>query len=149
MNETVQVRTLRTQRSYLDVRYFFAHRVSPIEHPEAAAGQGASGLADCVHDEMRLYVPEPRPKLKITGETVAAHCRIAEAGDYTYIELITIKSSPWTRLAKKGHEIWWEFHRDGDRRYTGRLIIDDQLYTVSEAKKRPSRSTVVRCRRIV
>ena len=59
-------------------------------------------------------MPEPRPKLKITGETAAAHCRIVEARDYTYIEQNTIKTSPWTRLTKKSHEIWWEFHRDGE-----------------------------------
>lgn len=97
--------------------------------------RGSQVWRDWRHDEMRLYMPEPRPKLKITSETAAAHCRIAEAGDYTYIEQNTIKNSPWTRLAKKGHELWWEIHRGGDRRYTGRLIIDDQLYTVSEAKK--------------
>jgi hypothetical protein len=40
-----------------------------------------------------------------------------------------------TRLAKRGHEIWWEFHKDGDRGYAGRLLIDVQLYPVGKAKK--------------
>jgi hypothetical protein len=46
-----------------------------------------------------------------------------------------VNRSPGTRLAKKGHEIWWEFNKRGDRRYTGRLLVDGNLYTVSEAKK--------------
>jgi hypothetical protein len=33
-----------------------------------------------------MVVPEPGPKLTIIGETPAARCRIAEAGDYTYVE---------------------------------------------------------------
>ena len=77
----------------------------------------------------------PKPALKIVRDTPAAQCRIAEAGDYTYIEQNTNKKSAWTRLAKKVPEIWWEFNKRGDRSYTGRLIIHGQLYTVSEAKK--------------
>jgi hypothetical protein len=57
-------------------------------------------------------VPEPAPKLKIVGETPSAQCRIAEAGGYTYIE------------------------QNSSKNYTGRLIIDGWLYTVSEATKR-------------
>lgn len=70
------------------------------------------------------------------GETPAAQCRIAEAGDYTYIEQNTSKKSLWTRLAKKGHEIWWEFNKGGKKSYTGRMIIDGEVYTVSQAKKK-------------
>jgi hypothetical protein len=82
-----------------------------------------------------MDVPEPGPKLKMVGKTAEAECRIAQAGDYTHIEQNTTKDSPWTRLAKRGHQIWWEFHKEGDRSYTRRLLVDGQLYTVSEAKK--------------
>jgi hypothetical protein len=80
-------------------------------------------------------VPEPGPKLTIVGETPKAGCRIARAGDYTYLEQNTKKRSPWTRLAKAGHEIWWEFDKRGAQSYTGRVLIDGRLYTVGEAKK--------------
>ena len=80
-------------------------------------------------------VPEAGPKLIIIGETPTARCRIAEAGDYRYVEQNTAKKSPWTSLAKNGHEIWWEFNKRRERRYTGRLLVDGHLYTVNEAKK--------------
>jgi len=83
----------------------------------------------------RYGQPEPRPKLTIRGKTATAHCPVAEAGEYIYIEQNTKKKGPWTRLAKQGHEIWWEF-RKGNAKYTGRLIIDDEQYPVSEAKRR-------------
>lgn len=76
------------------------------------------------------------PRAEIVGDTPAAQCRIAEAGDYTYIEQNTGKKSPWTRLARQGHRIWWEFNKRGRKSYTGRLIIDGELYTVAEAKKK-------------
>jgi hypothetical protein len=51
------------------------------------------------------------PEVEGVGKTAAAECRIAQGGDYTYIEQNTTKKSPWTRLAKRGHQIWWEFHK--------------------------------------
>ncbi len=64
---------------------------------------------------------EPAQSLKLTVTLPGAkHCR----------------KSPWRRLAKKGHEIWWEFNKRGSRRHTRRLLIDGNPYTVSEAKRR-------------
>ena len=45
------------------------------------------------------------------------------------------KASKWARLARKGHEIAWEFEESGGA-YTGRILIDGEIYTPSEATKK-------------
>ena len=44
------------------------------------------------------------------------------------------KASKWAKLARKGHEIAWEFAGPGGA-YTGRMLIDGEIYTPSEATK--------------
>jgi hypothetical protein len=41
------------------------------------------------------------------------------------------KASKWAKLARKGHEIAWEFAGPGGA-YTGRMLIDGEIYTPSE-----------------
>jgi hypothetical protein len=45
------------------------------------------------------------------------------------------KGSKWAKLARKGHEIAWEFEGRGGS-YTGRMLIDGEIYTPSEATKK-------------
>ena len=45
------------------------------------------------------------------------------------------KASKWARLARKGHEIAWEFASPAGA-YTGRMLIDGEIYTPSEATKK-------------
>jgi len=45
------------------------------------------------------------------------------------------RNSGWGKLARKGHEIAWEFASPGGA-YTGRLLIDGQVYTTSEAARK-------------
>jgi hypothetical protein len=45
------------------------------------------------------------------------------------------KASKWARLARKGHEIAWEFAGSGGA-YTGRILIDGEIYTPPEATKK-------------
>jgi hypothetical protein len=45
------------------------------------------------------------------------------------------KKSKWAKLARNGHEMAWEFDKPGGT-YTGRLLIDGTIYTVSEATKK-------------
>jgi hypothetical protein len=45
------------------------------------------------------------------------------------------KASKWAKLARKGHEIAWEFAGPGGA-YTGRMLIDGEIYTPSEATKK-------------
>ena len=45
------------------------------------------------------------------------------------------KRSPWARLAREGHEVAWEFEREGGG-YTGRMLVDGDIYTPAEATKK-------------
>ena len=45
------------------------------------------------------------------------------------------KASKWAKLAREGHEIAWEFDSPGGS-YTGRMLIDGEIYTPSEATKK-------------
>ena len=44
------------------------------------------------------------------------------------------KASKWAKLARKGHDIAWEFEKPGGG-YTGRILIDGEIYTPREATK--------------
>ena len=52
-----------------------------------------------------------------------------------WLEQNAAKASKWGKLARKGHEIAWEFAGPGGA-YTGRMLIDGEIYTPSEATKR-------------
>jgi hypothetical protein len=45
------------------------------------------------------------------------------------------KRSKWVKLARDGHHVAWEFERPGGT-YTGRMLIDGEVYTPSEATKK-------------
>jgi hypothetical protein len=51
--------------------------------------------------------------------------------DHFWLEQNAAKNSKWAKLARKGHEMAWEFAKPGGA-YTGR-IIDGTIYTTSEA----------------
>lgn len=44
------------------------------------------------------------------------------------------KTSKWAKFAREGHQVAWEFDSPGGA-YTGRLLIDGEVYTISEATK--------------
>ena len=52
-----------------------------------------------------------------------------------WLEQNAAKASRWGKLARKGHEIAWEFAGPGGG-YTGRMLIDGEIYTPSEATKK-------------
>jgi hypothetical protein len=56
-----------------------------------------------------------------------------EQGNF-WLEQNPDKASKWAKLARKGHEIAWEFAGPGGA-YTGRMLIDGEIYTPSEATK--------------
>jgi hypothetical protein len=45
------------------------------------------------------------------------------------------KRSKWAKLAREGHDVAWEFESSGGS-YTGRMLIDGEIYTPSEATKK-------------
>jgi hypothetical protein len=57
-----------------------------------------------------------------------------ESGHF-WLEQNAEKSSKWAKLARDGHDIAWEFEGPGGS-YTGRMLIDGQIYTPSEATKK-------------
>jgi len=52
-----------------------------------------------------------------------------------WLEQNTAKKSKWAKLAREGHEIAWEFDNPGGA-YTGRLLIDGEVYSTAEATKK-------------
>jgi hypothetical protein len=45
------------------------------------------------------------------------------------------KASKWAKFARQGHDVAWEFDGPGGN-YTGRMLIDGEVYTPSEATKK-------------
>ena len=52
-----------------------------------------------------------------------------------WLEQNSAKASQWAKLARKGHQIAWEFESPGGA-YTGRVLIDGVVYGSGEATKR-------------
>ena len=52
-----------------------------------------------------------------------------------WLEQNASKSSKWAKLARRGHEVAWEFEKAGGA-YTGRMLIDGEIYTPAEATKK-------------
>jgi hypothetical protein len=52
-----------------------------------------------------------------------------------WLEQNPAKASKWAKLARKGHDVAWEFDGPGGA-YTGRMLIDGEIYTPSEATKK-------------
>jgi hypothetical protein len=54
---------------------------------------------------------------------------------HLWVEQNATKRSKWARLAREGHKVAWEFESPGGS-YTGRMLIDGEIYTPSEATKK-------------
>jgi len=81
-------------------------------------------------------VPEPKDMNTWTGRL--GHTRLRTFTDqdgHFWLEQNTAKPSKWGKLASQGHDIAWEFAGPGGA-YTGRMLIDGDFYTVSEATKK-------------
>jgi hypothetical protein len=51
-----------------------------------------------------------------------------------WLEQNATKRSKWAVLASEGHDIAWEF--GANRSYTGRMLVDGEILTPSEATKK-------------
>ena len=58
-----------------------------------------------------------------------------DADGHLWLEQNPAKASKWAKLARKGHDIAWEFEKPGGG-YTGRILIDGEIYSASEATKK-------------
>lgn len=54
---------------------------------------------------------------------------------HLWLEQNPSKQSKWAKLAREGHDVAWEFVGPGGA-YTGRMLIDGEIYTPSEATKK-------------
>jgi hypothetical protein len=52
-----------------------------------------------------------------------------------WLEQNASKPSKWAKFAKLGHTVAWEFSSAGGA-YTGRMLIDGEIYTPGEATKK-------------
>jgi hypothetical protein len=51
-----------------------------------------------------------------------------------WLEQNPAKASKWAKFARQCHQVAWQFERPGGS-YTGRMLIDGEIYTPSEATK--------------
>ena len=58
-----------------------------------------------------------------------------DTNGHLWLEQNAEKSSKWAKLARQGHDVAWEFDTPGGE-YTGRMLIDGEIYTPSEATKK-------------
>jgi hypothetical protein len=80
------------------------------------------------------------PELKMMNTWTAhlGHSRLRSFTDeqgHLWLEQNPDKRSKWAKLARKGHDIAWESDGPGGS-YTGRLLIDGEIYTPAEATKK-------------
>ena len=52
-----------------------------------------------------------------------------------WLEQNATKKTKWAKLAREGHDVAWEFKGRGGS-YSGRMLIDGEFYTPSEATKK-------------
>ena len=52
-----------------------------------------------------------------------------------WLEQNATKQTKWAKLAREEHDVAWEFAGRGGS-YTGRMLIDGEIYTPSEATKK-------------
>jgi hypothetical protein len=58
-----------------------------------------------------------------------------DAEGHLWLEQNPAKASKWAKLAREGHQVAWEFEKSGGG-YTGRILIDGEIYSTSEATKK-------------
>lgn len=66
------------------------------------------------------------------------HSRLRSFTDqhkHFWLEQNPSKDSKWGKLARQGHEVAWEFESPGGP-YTGRMLIDGEVYTPAEATRK-------------
>ena len=79
---------------------------------------------------------EPQGHEDVEGPSGAIRpALVTDAEGHFWLEQNSAKASKWAKLARQGHDIAWEFARPGGA-YTGRMLIDGEIYTPSEATKK-------------
>ena len=66
------------------------------------------------------------------------HSRLRSFTDedgHLWLEQNSAKQSKWAKLAREGHQVAWECESQ-DGSYSGRILIDGEIYTMAEATKK-------------
>jgi hypothetical protein len=58
-----------------------------------------------------------------------------DVAGHFWLEQNADKASKWAKLARESHQLAWEFDHPGGS-YTGRLLIDGEIYTSGEATRK-------------
>ncbi len=87
-----------------------------------------------------MDIGKPAPQLSDMGTWMerTGHSNLRSFTDHDghfWLEQNASKPSKWGKLAKDGHAVAWEFESAGGA-YTGRMLIDGEIYTPSEATKK-------------
>src|SRR4051794_28065357 len=84
----------------------------------------------------RTTEPSLKDMTTWTGRLGSSSLRSFTAPDgHLWLEQNPAKASKWAKLARQGHAILWEFEKPGGG-YTGRMLIDGEIYSPSEATKK-------------
>jgi hypothetical protein len=81
---------------------------------------------------------DPRLEDMSTWTEITGHGQLRSFVDNEgnfWLEQNASKQTKWANLTRKGHEVAWEFAGRGGS-YTGRMMIDGEIYTPSEATKK-------------
>src|SRR5690242_17540022 len=109
--------------------------------PRVQSGRGSgAGNAARMPDDHRSGWPEalmPSLQNMKTWRDRLGHSGLrsfTDAEGHLWLEQNPAKGSRWARLAREGHDVAWEFEKPSGG-YTGRILIDGQVYSMSEATK--------------
>jgi hypothetical protein len=113
------------------------------------AGLGAGAV--CRNGERRMNSPTPYNLAGIydgsmgstlkdmaTWTDLIGHAQLRSFVDgegHFWLEQNASKQTKWAKLAREEHDVAWEFASRGGS-YTGRMLIDGEIYTPSEATKK-------------
>jgi hypothetical protein len=108
------------------------------------SGSGQQGTEDAAGTQADLKqtrlgaVKRPALKDMKTWTKHLGHSKLrsfTDADGHFWLEQNPGKPSAWGRFARKGHDVAWEFEGHGGG-YTGRMLIDGEIYTPAEATKK-------------
>jgi hypothetical protein len=105
-----------------------------VEHePFQMAGWLARYIAGPYHPNVARTLNDMSTWTDLIGH---AQLRSFADGDgHFWLEQNAAKKTKWAKLARDGHDVAWEFAGRGGS-YTGRMLIDGEIYTPSEATKK-------------
>ena len=112
--------------------------ILPVSHAEFSRSSSNDGglaryLAGPYHPSVALTLKDMSTWTELIGH--AQLRSLLDDDGHFWLEQNATKKTKWAKLARDGHDVAWEFAGRGGS-YTGRMLIDGELYTPSEATKK-------------